>query len=195
MATKLKKDAGMKRFNCLSIPWLLAPWLAVSSFNAHAENTYVAADLMFLDMDLSTSTTSMGASPSAVQARVGSLLHEYFAVEGAVALGASDDNFNDNTKGELKTMFAINALGRLPLGENAEVFGRLGMAKLDVKISDGPYNGTHDDTGPLYGIGIGVTFSEYSTIAMEYVRLPDVDLPGGAKLETSSINISYRLRF
>jgi hypothetical protein len=30
---------------------------------------------------------------------------------------------------------------------------------------------------------------------MEYVRLPDVDLPGGAKLETSSINISYRLRF
>jgi len=193
---KAQKDAHMKRFNYLSIPWLVAPWLVCASFNANAENnTYVAADLMFLDMELNTSNTSMGASPSAVQARVGSLLHEYFGVEGAVALGATDDNFNDNSKGELKTMFSINALGRLPLGESAEVFGRVGMAKLDVKISNGQYNGSHDDTGLLYGIGIGVTFSEYSTLSMEFVQLPDVDLTGGAKVETSSINISYRLRF
>ena len=187
----------MNRFNQILTPRWLAPWLVVFSFNVYAENTYVAADLMFLDMDLVTSNQSMGASPTAVQARVGSIMYEYFAVEGAVALGASDDNFNNNTKGELKTMFSINALGRLPLGDNAEVFGRVGMAKLDVKISasDGAHNGTYDDTGLVYGIGVGVTFSEYSTISMEYDQLPDVDLSGGAKVETSSINISYRLRF
>ncbi|WP_455211853.1 outer membrane beta-barrel protein [Kaarinaea lacus] len=180
----------MRRFK-----YLLFSGLLICSVNAYAENNYVAADLMFLDMDLTAGNVSMGASPTAVQARVGSFLHKYFGVEGAVALGATDDNFSDESKGELKTLFAINALGRLPLGQSAEVFGRVGMAKMDVKINGGPYNGSHDDTGFLYGIGIGVSFSEYSSISMEYAQLPDVDLPGGGKLETSSIDISYRLMF
>jgi hypothetical protein len=180
----------MNRYKFLFVPWPL-----FFCINAYAENNYVAADLMFLDMDLTANNTSMGASPTAVQARVGSFLLEYLGVEGAVALGASDDNFNDNSTGELKTLFAINALGRLPLGKSAEAYGRVGMAKIDIKINNDQYNGTHDDTGLLFGIGIGVTFSEYSTIAMEYDQLPDVDLPGGGKVETTSINISYRLQF
>jgi hypothetical protein len=175
--------------------YLIIAWLTLNAASAQAENTYVAADLMFLDMDLSAGATAMSASPTAVQARVGSLLHKFFAVEGAVALGSTDDNFNDDTTGELKTLFSINAIGRLPLGQSAEVIGRVGMAKLDLKINGGQYNGSHDDTGLLYGIGIGVTFSEYSTLSMGYNQLPDVDLPGGAKVETSSINVSYRLLF
>jgi hypothetical protein len=170
--------------------YLIAPCLSLVTGAVQAENTYIAADLMFLDMDLTTNNSTMGASPTAAQARVGSLLHKYFAVEGAVALGTTDDNFNDNTTGELKTLFAINALGRLPLGESAEVFGRIGMAKLDIKVG----NTSYDDTGALYGIGIGVTFSEYSMLSMEINQLPDVDLPNG-KVETSSINIGYRLLF
>ena len=150
---------------------------------------------MFLDMNLKSNSGSAGASPTAVRARIGGLLHEYFAVEGSVALGASDDSFNDNSTGELKTLFAINALGRLPLGKSAELYGRLGMAKLDIKIKDGQYDGSHNDIGPLYGIGVGISFSEYSSLSMEYAQLPDVDLSGGAKVETSSINIGYRLLF
>ena len=173
---------------------LIFPGLMVFTTGAYAENNYFAADLMFLDMDLKTATTSRSAGPTAVQARVGSFLQEYIAVEGAVALGVTDDNFSDNVSGELTTLFSINALGRLPLGKSAELFGRVGFAKMDIKINGGASNGKHDDTGMLYGVGVGVTFSRYSSLSMEYSVLPDVDLPGG-QVETSSINISYRLMF
>jgi hypothetical protein len=173
-----------------SLKFLIIPCLVLFTANAHAENTYIAADLMFLDMNMTTGSASFGANPTAMQARVGSVLHKYFAVEGAVALGANDDTFNDSSTGELKTLFSINALGRLPLGQNAEVFGKVGMAKMDIKVD----NTSYDDTGALYGIGIGVSFSEYSSLSMEYDVLPDVDIPTG-KVETTSINISYRLLF
>lgn len=177
------------------LTYLIYPGLVLFSADTFAENNYIAADLMFLDMELSDGNTSLGASPTAMQARVGSFLQEFIALEGAVALGSSDDNFSDNSKVELKTLFSINALGRMPLGKTAEVFGRIGMAKLDIEISGNQFNGTHDDTGVLFGAGIGVTFSRYSALSMEYSQLPDVDLPGGAKVETTSINISYRLLF
>jgi hypothetical protein len=173
-----------------SLKFLITPCLVLFAANAHAENTYIAADLMFLDMNMTNNSTTLGANPTAMQARVGSVLHKFFAVEGAVALGANDDTFNDAITGELKTLFSINALGRLPLGQNAEVFGKVGMAKMDIKVD----NTSYDDTGALYGIGIGVSFSEYSSLSMEYDVLPDVDIPTG-KVETTSINISYRLLF
>jgi hypothetical protein len=162
---------------------------------ANAENKYLAADLMFLDMQLTAANASSAASPSAVEVRVGSLIHKYLAVEGALAFGVSDDNFNSAAKGKLKNLFAVNALGRLPLGESAEVYGRLGLAKMAVKISGGPYAGSYNDTGVLFNVGVAIDLSRYSTISLGYTQLPDVNVTGGGKVETTSINIGYRVLF
>jgi opacity protein-like surface antigen len=178
------------------LKYLLALCLILPGASVRAENKYLAADLMFLDMQLTANNASSDATPAAIEVRLGSLIQEYFAVEGAFAFGVTDDSFNSAATGKLKTLFAVNAVGRLPVGESAEVYGRVGLAKMDVKISgSGTAAGSHNDTGILYGIGVAIDISRYSALGLEYTQLPDVDVSGGNKVETSSINISYRVLF
>jgi OOP family OmpA-OmpF porin len=50
---------------------------------------------------------------------------------------------------------SVSALGMLPLGSNFDLFGRLGVARLDAKFSARGFSGSDSDksTEPVFGIG------------------------------------------
>ena len=196
----------MKKFAALALGTGL---LACS--NVMAEGMYFEVDYMKLDMEMKiafeTEISGIDASPPAIDLKIGSQFNPYFAVEGMLGLGLTDDDFmragGDSFTGELKSVIGVNVLGTVPVADNFKIYGKVGYAQIDVEIgfnSDG-FSDTqsYDDTGVLFGAGLVVDVTEKSALAIEYIKLPDVDIEeAGSELgtiKTSSINIGYRGKF
>jgi hypothetical protein len=158
---------------------------------AAQEKGYSEIYYMHMDMEATSGGEKYSARPPAVQLRLGTTFQKYLGLEGVFAFGVNDDEFTTGVKGKFNTLFGANAVGILPLGEKADILARVGFAQMDVDVGDTSY----DDTGVMYSIGFDIRVSRYGAVAMEYMQLPDIDLDAGGKLETSSINLGYRLRF
>ena len=197
----------MKKFAALALGTAL---LACS--NVMAEGMYFEVDYMKLDMELKLPASEVDfsgvdASPPAIDLKIGSQFNPYFAVEGMLGLGLTDDDFlsaeGNSFTGELKSIIGVNALGTIPVRDNFKIYGKVGYAQVDVEIgfNSGGFSDTqsYDDTGVLFGAGLVVDVTEKSALAIEYIRLPDVDVEeAGSELgsiKTSSINIGYRGSF
>lgn len=53
----------------------------------------------------------------------------------------------------------FSVIGTLPLSNGFDVYGRLGYARLDADADIAGYTGKAHDSGALYGLGLGYTFS------------------------------------
>jgi hypothetical protein len=165
---------------------------------AQAEARYLQADYMLLDMELSQAAAD--ASPGAIQLKAGSQFYDFLGLEALLAFGVGDDEFSPqvgtNGKVELDNMIGVNALGRIPVSEVVEIFGHLGFARMDITVSGlGTQSGSYDDTDVLYGAGVGFKFTRYSTFTLGFSVLPEITLRDGRRIETTSINLGYRLSF
>ena len=150
------------------------------------------SEIYYMNLDMKTTgTNKYSAKPPAVQLRLGTTFQKYLGLEGVFAFGVSDDEFTTGVSGKLNTLFGANAVGILPLAEKADILARVGFAQMEVDFGDKSY----DDTGIMFSVGFDIRVSRYGAVAMEYMQLPDIDLNAGNKLETSSINLGYRLRF
>lgn len=73
--------------------------------------------------------------------------------------------------------FAV--LGFVPLAENFELFGKLGMQRVEVEAS-GYYDGDDDETGLLYGAGISYSMNDSVSFRASYekieIKAGDVDM-------------------
>jgi len=170
---------------------LAAALLGVASSAVAKEKGYSEIYYMHMDMEVTSGSTKYDAKPGSIQLRLGTTFAEFIGIEGVFAFGITDDDFTTDNKGKLNTLFGANAVGTIPLGEKADLFGRVGGAQMDVDVGKQSY----DDTGIMYSVGFDIRTSRYGAVVMEYQVLPEIDLPEGGKLETSSINLGYRLRF
>lgn len=91
--------------------------------------------------------------------------------------------------GEIRT-FGIAGLGILPLGQQFELFGKLGLGSTKQKVSaSGPgVTITDRDTGSelLYGFGATYNFSRNFGVRAEWERLND------SEVDIMSIGLEYR---
>lgn len=173
----------------------LFPLLAVLvSGSAYAADKYMVLDYMFLDMVRTANSVSADASPDAIQARAGKVIYDFVALEAAMALGVTGSPFMANVKGKLNSLLSLNAIGRLPVVEDVEVYGRLGIARMDIEVTQAGVSNSYDDAGVLFGLGLSMNLDPERSISIEYVLLPQVDIAGG-KVETTSINLGYRRWF
>lgn len=120
--------------------------MASSSFAGTPGTIYGGLDLGSTKVDgFSDRETSAGAF-------VGYNFHQNFALEGGFRRLASYD-----VAGEDLTLdqTALSVVGSLPLNQGFNVFGRLGYNYLKADSDFGSDN----DSGVLYGVGLGYNFS------------------------------------
>lgn len=53
----------------------------------------------------------------------------------------------------------LSVIGTLPLSSGFDLYGRLGVARLEAEADFAGYTGKEHDTNALYGLGLGYTFT------------------------------------
>lgn len=53
----------------------------------------------------------------------------------------------------------LSVIGTLPLSNGFDVYGRLGYARIEAEADIAGYSGKEHDSGAVYGLGLGYTFS------------------------------------
>ena len=145
-----------------------------AAFAAQPNTFYAGADVGKTRADdFSKRDTSAGAF-------VGYNFHENFAVEGGyrrladydIYVGTIGSGFAD---GKAKVDQAhLSLVGSLPLGQNFSLYGRLGVNRLEAKVSSAGYSAKDATTKALYGVGMRYAFTPAVSARLE-VQKPTSD--------------------
>lgn len=108
------------------------------------------------------------AEVGGVTGRLGYNFHPNIGVEGEATFGVEDD---DNA--ELDNAYGVYAVGRLPVGQSFDVFGRVGYQQLEVDGS-GPIADISDQ-GVGYGVGANWKLSNGFAVRGDFTRLEGDD--------------------
>jgi hypothetical protein len=143
---------------------LVAP--AFMTANAQQSSVYVSGGYTHFDGD-------GGAELGGITGRVGVGLTPNFAIEGEASFGVSDDSGT-----ELDNELGIFAVGKLPISPSFDVFGRVGLARIETSPG-----GSED--GLAYGVGGTLNLSPVDGIRLDYTRH---DYDAG---DVDAISLSY----
>ncbi|MFT4090035.1 MAG: porin family protein [Asticcacaulis sp.] len=83
--------------------------------------------------------------------------NRYFAVEGNLAYGITEKTYQldgGKVKGKVDYTVGAFAVGSLPVSENVDLIGRVGLVKAQLKLSADGYSETDDDTAVALGFGV-----------------------------------------
>jgi len=127
------------------------------------------ANLGYTQYDLDDADVEVGA----VTGRLGYNFNQNFGVEGEGSFGVDDDNGV-----ELDNALGAFAVGRIPLGTNFGVHGRVGYQNVEV---DTPLGGVEDD-GVAYGVGASWQATPGFGIRADYTRFEGDNEADGVSL-------------
>jgi outer membrane immunogenic protein len=147
---------------------LAVPALAPAS--AQAANVYINGGYTRFEGDGS-------AELGAITGRVGVGFGRHFAVEGEASLGVDDDAGT-----ELDSELGLYGVGKIPLGEKFEIFGRVGVSRIETSPGG-------DEDGLAYGAGAQFFFTPNDGIRGDWTR-HDYDVG-----EADAYSISYVRKF
>ena len=145
------------------------------AFAAQPNTFYAGADVGRTKIDdFSKRETSVGGF-------VGYNFHQNFAVEGGYRRLANHDIYigaptgSSFVEGSAKVDQAhLSLVGSLPVGESFSLYGRLGVNRLEAKVSGGGYSDKDSTTKALYGVGVSYAFSPAVSARVE-VQKPASD--------------------
>ncbi len=206
----------MYRILTLSLSALL---LAGTANASDYEGAYVNLGVTQLSADLDLTQTDVGGeivnlgnqSPdiTMITGRLGYRLNDYFALEGEAGFGLGGDDFDQtvpvptdigvlnvdtNINLDVKNYYVGFAKGIIPLGEQFELFGRVGYgaakAEADVTASLAGITASGSDSEKVsdfaYGVGAQYNFNEQNGLRLDYSSI------GG---DADIISLSYARRF
>lgn len=129
---------------------------------------------------LKVDAVGTSARPGVIRAILGYDLHPYFALEGMLGGGVTDDNKNvvgadgllHDVKFKSDTIYGIWAKPKYDLGNGLELFGRLGWSHLDVKTSSSAADLTteHSQDGFTWGAGLNYHFNPRMYVGMDWLQ-------------------------
>jgi len=143
----------------------------------------------------STFTADAGgedATVGGVMGRLGFKSNPFFGVEGEVAIGIQEDNFDvlgTQVDVSLENSYGVYAVGWLPIPLVGDVFARVGYADLSIEASALGTSISDSGSGLAYGAGIQLSSIPFTKLRLEYTRYqPD-------EAEVDSFGISALLQF
>ncbi len=159
----------------------LAPENTGTSFAAEKGDKYWGFDYMFLNYE---EDGGGEVDVTALRLRMGYYFSPYFAVEGLVGIGVSDDSdegyfyYNGSlyvvdVELELDYMMGIYLRGEIPANDNIKFYGVAGFSKAEATASALGYSVSDDDTDLSFGIGLEITPNKDFGINIEYMQLMD----------------------
>ena len=142
----------------------------------------------------STFTADAGgedATVGGVMGRLGFKSNPFFGVEGEVAIGIQEDNFDvlgTQVDVSLENSYGVYAVGWLPIPLVGDVFGRVGYADLSIEASALGTSISDSGSGLAYGAGIQLSSIPFTKLRLEYTRYQPDDA------EVDSFGISALLQ-
>jgi len=133
-----------------------------------------------------------GIHLDAIDARLGYRLNKYLGVEGEGAFGVGNDSVRVGTATahvKLSHELAAYAVGFLPVGENADLFARVGYGTTKIKASAVGATASGSDDSVNFGVGGQYHFDGVNGIRVEYTRFEYGD--GHA----NAFGVSYSRKF
>ena len=191
--------------------------LAAMTVPTHAQESdsrrYVGVQYANLDFDTSVGDFDFDWTTPALMVNVGYQINPYFAVEGRVGIGVSDDsddlilisgNPPTSIDAEIESYFGVFGRVGMPAGEVFYPYIQVGYGSLKV---DGGGEGTSgegntvrvididfDESEFAYGIGANFNFTETMSGNLEYMNYYDDDVDGD-DIELSGFSLGLRFDF
>lgn len=168
----------------------LAAGLAAAAIIAPAASAQVYGGVGY-----STFTADAGgedATVGGVMGRLGFKSNPFFGVEGEVAIGIQEDNFDvlgTQVDVSLENSYGVYAVGWLPIPLVGDVFGRVGYADLSIEASALGTSISDSGSGLAYGGGVQLSSIPFTKLRLEYTRYEADDS------EIDSFGISALLQF
>lgn len=81
---------------------------------------------------------------------------------------------------------SISAVGSFPVGNDVQLFGRLGYNKLNASASYGGSSAAASDTGSLFGFGAAYNMTPNASVRLEFQR------PGS---DTTNVSVGVAFKF
>lgn len=119
-------------------------------------------------------------------------INKNLAIEGTFAAGVQDDNVQVgavNVNVDAKHSYGVYLKPKAALGENFEVFAKLGWAKSKLEASGGGLTISDSGSDFAYGIGAQYNFSPKTYVSGGYTNLYDKD---SVSVDGWNISIGYR---
>ncbi|WP_022694514.1 porin family protein [Ponticaulis koreensis] len=147
-------------------------------------NLYVNLGYSALDGD--------GATLGAATARAGGFFNEYFGVEVEASVGVTEETVL-GVELDLKNQYGAFVVGRYPVNENFDVFGRLGYGSATFQGNVPGFSPVDVDVdGFALGVGGQYFFNDNIGVRADYTRFEADDSTVGGGLDTFSIAAVYR---
>jgi len=153
--------------------------IAVSATAAQAQ-LYGEVGYTALNYKSTVGANKVEASPSALGVTIGYDVHKNVAVEAMAVVGASDDTATLNgasTPAKLKidNSFGIFLKPKVMLGENFELFTRLGYMNTKISVSGAGILASATDSAFAYGLGANYYFNKTTYLTVNYMNVYDKD--------------------
>ena len=133
--------------------------LTIGSFASHATAGYVGASFVQTDSEFQTAVDNFDADDSSYKLFFGKQFSRSFDLEVSYRdLGTHQQTIGANTVDAEITAYDIAARGVLPLGKRIQLFGKAGLARVEIdgSLDAGGLvqNLDVDDWDPIYGVGL-----------------------------------------
>lgn len=137
--------------------------------------------------------------PSAIRGIIGYDFHRYFAVEGMLAGGVTDDDTNTtafgipvNVNAKLQQAYGIYLKPKYEWNQ-LEAFGRLGWARSKVRVTAASGGLSASDSGSdddfSYGVGLNYRINPRMHVGLDYMVYYD---KSDAKIDGWTLSFGYR---
>ena len=173
-----------------SIQYLLCAAGAALSLQALADpkpGAYVGGGLTETSIDIDG--VSGEANPTAVFARVGYQINEFFAVEGRLGTGLDSDKLH-GVKVDIENVYGAYLKAGIPTAVGLYPYAVLGATHGELKASARGYSDTGDDDDISYGVGVDYWVVPNVSVGLEYMKYLDMD-----NYEVSGISLGANYRF
>jgi OOP family OmpA-OmpF porin len=168
---------------------LAAALVAPSAFADNHGNFYVGGAVGKTEVDYVefAGVTVTDDSDTSWKLFAGYNFNENFAVEFAYQdLGDNSFEYLNVPATADGEAYSLALLAKLPMGEQAEAYAKLGYARVDAEVSAGGLTLGADDSDVLYGLGVSYSVTETVDLRLEWERMDFDD-----EIDTYSLGVSY----
>lgn len=138
---------------------------------------------------LSVDAEELDADIGMVTARIGAKFTDNFGLEGEANIGAAKDTvevLGVPVDVEVKSLMAAYVVGFVPLGDQFEVLGRVGLGTMKVEAEAEGFSVSETDEGLLFGVGAQFFPTEHHGIRLDYT---------GSDSDAGIWSVAYAFRF
>lgn len=161
---------------------------------AGAASAQVYGEAAYPGLNFSESSTGADANIGALGVNIGYEINKHLAVEALIAAGVKDDTATVtgvSVNVGPKHPIGVYLKPKATIGENFEVYAKLGWADTKVEFSGPGGSASGSDSDFSYGVGAQYNFSPKSYVSAGYLKLDNkntVDIDGW------TISVGYRFQ-